>query len=213
MGGEEGNGEIEGLVLGALVEKVEGVILVALGDVNLLPIGHEIPMPAMIGAAEVEFFRGDSSIVPLADVTDVVAMGAQEGGVAFLEGRFPHLEATALVARHPLASEEAGTADSTDGGGHAVLGKSHPRRGEFVEVGGLDHRIARDPQGVMPPVIGIKEDDVERLFGQSQLGKKEEESDGEEAYHGKEVGMISLASNKKGVQEVNSDEILAAAHR
>ena len=69
------------------------------------------------------------------------------------------------MTRHPLAGEQRSTADSANRGRHAVLSEPHTLGGQRVECRRLDDRITRDPQCVMPPIIGIQHEDIHRPGG------------------------------------------------
>ena len=160
VGGEEGEGEAERLIFWSLAEKIEGVVFVALGDVDLTALAVVIPMFARVGFGVVELLCGEFSVVPLADLADVVAVGAKEGGVSFFERGLPGSEAAATVSGHPLTGEKRGATDAADGGGDTVFSEADSGFGEFIEVWGLNDGIARDSKGVVSPIISKEDDDV-----------------------------------------------------
>ena len=61
--------EHEGLVLGAGGEEFEGILLVFAGDVDFRAVFAFHPVPATVGATEIELLGGEGAAVPLADVT------------------------------------------------------------------------------------------------------------------------------------------------
>lgn len=114
VGGEESEGETEGLVLGALAQEIEGVVFVPFGDVNLSTLAIIIPVLAGVRLSVVEFFGWKFPVMPFPDLADVVAIGPEQGGVGFGEGSLPGFEISAAVAGHPLAGKEGSSTDAAD---------------------------------------------------------------------------------------------------
>lgn len=160
VGREEGEGEAERLIFWSLAEEIECVVFVALGDVDLTALAVIIPMFARVGFGVVELLCREFAVVPLADLADVVAIGAKERGVSFFERGLPGSEASATVSGHPLTGEKSSATDAADRSGDAVLSEADSGFGEFIEVWCLNDGIARDSKGVVSPVIRKEDDDV-----------------------------------------------------
>ena len=174
MSGKEGEGQAEGFVRGAGLQKLEGVIFIALSDVDRLAVFALIPMLAGVGAAEVVTLCWELAVMPLADMTDVVAVLTQLTRVGLLPRGGEHIETLAAVTRHPLTGVEAGSADATDGGGDTVLGEAHPLLCQGIQARGFDDGITRSSEGVVTPVIGVEHEHVEWLVSGLGGGKTAE---------------------------------------
>ena len=72
------------------------------------------------------------------------------------------------MARHPLAGVEASTAYATDRGRHTVLGKPNTLFREAVQLRGLHHGMPSDTERIMPPIIGIQHQNIERLLSKAR---------------------------------------------
>ena len=123
-----------------------------------------VPMAARIGAGKIIFRCGNSTVVPLTNVSDVVAVGAKEGWVAFGEGSVPSFEAATTVTSHPLPGEERSSADPANGSGHTILGEANPGGGQLVEMRGFDDWVSGDAEGVVTPIVGKEDDNIHRFF-------------------------------------------------
>ena len=163
MSGKEGEGQAEGFVLGAGLEELKGVIFIALGNVDWLTVFALKPMLAGLGSAEVVTVCRELAVMPLADMTDVVAVLTQLTRVGLLPRGGEHIKTLAAVTRHPLTGVEAGSTNTTDGGGDTVLGEAHPLLCQGIQAWGFDDGITRSSEGVVTPVIGVEHEDVERL--------------------------------------------------
>ena len=75
-----------------------------------------------------------------------------------------------------MAGEKRGATDAANGSGDAVFGEANAGGGKFVEVGSLDDGVARDAEGIVPPVISVKYEYVHLFFGR---GRRDQERKGE----------------------------------
>ena len=143
----------------------ERIIFIFLSDVNFGAISLLDPVSARIGAAKVEILSRKFTVVPLADVTHVVAIGAEQAGVGFGPGGFEGCESGVAMAGHPLPGEERCATHTADCGGDASVGEAHPFLRKLVEMRCFDNRIPRAAQRIKPPVIGEEDDNVHRFVG------------------------------------------------
>ena len=74
MCGEKGERETKRLVLRTCAKKFERIVVIFLRHMNAFPIGIFHPMGARIRAPKVKIFLRKWTIVPLADVTDVISV-------------------------------------------------------------------------------------------------------------------------------------------
>ena len=98
MSGKEGEGQAEGFVRGAGLQKLKGVIFIALGNVDWLTVFTLKPMLALVAAAKVELLLRELAIVSFADMTDVVADLTKPTRVGLLPWGGEHIETLAAVA-------------------------------------------------------------------------------------------------------------------
>ena len=147
----------------ARAQKLQCVVFVLLGDVNLGAVGLLDPMSAGVGAAKVEVLGRELAIVPLADVPDVIAVRPQQAGIRLCPRCIEGLHRWIAVSGHPLPGEQARPTHPADRGGDAVLGEAKPLARQSVEVGRFHHRIARTAERVEAPVVGVEQDHVQRL--------------------------------------------------
>jgi hypothetical protein len=139
------------LQVGQVVGVVDGVV----------PAGQVRPVESVRGGVAVR------APVPLADQAQLVAalpQGAREGErvlaqvlqiphVAFVVGQQP-------VAEGRLPREEAGPCRGADGGGRVGAVEARAGRGQPVEVGGGDMRVAVAAQGVDAMLVGHQEQQI-----------------------------------------------------
>ena len=100
-------------------------------------------MRALIGASEVERGGGKFSVMPFTDVTDPVAVCPQQPRIRFSPRCFESRKTFVAVARHPLAGEQRGAADATDGRGDGGSGESQSLARQPIQFRGLNNRIPR----------------------------------------------------------------------
>ena len=161
VGGEERDGQTKRLIGRAVAQEFERVVFVALRHVDFGAVGLVEPMVAIVGSTEIEAFGREFSIVPFPHVTDVVAVIAQQAGEGFFPWGFKCIKASVAVAGHPLAGEQTGATHSANGGGHIVVGETHPVLGQLVQMGGKHHWISRRAEGVVPPIVGVENKNIE----------------------------------------------------
>lgn len=123
--------------------------------------------------------------MPFTNMSHVVTVRTKEAGVGLGERGLKRFEIAAAVAGHPLSGEEGSAADSANGGGHAVLGEADSGGGEFVDVGCFDDRVSSHSQGIVPPIVGKKNDNVHGLLWccEETMSGEGEKADGEERFH------------------------------
>src|SRR5690606_1619274 len=66
---------------------------------------------------------------------------------------------------HPLTGQQCRPADPANGRRRAVVGETDPLAGEMIQTRCLNDRIASTAKRIVPPVIRIKEKDIQRSFG------------------------------------------------
>lgn len=98
--------------------------------------------------------------MPLADMSNPVAVIAKQAGVSFFLRGFERLEDFISMTRHPLAGEKRGAADSADRGGDTVLCKTHTLRSERIEVRRLDDGVPGAVERIEAPVIRVENHDI-----------------------------------------------------
>ena len=166
--GEKRDGQAERLVDGTRAQEVDRVALVLLRHMDACAVGLRDPwllnpMRAVGkgGRRRVVFRRGKLAVVPLADVADPVAVGAQLRGESLTPRRCKHVERAIAVTRHPLASEHGRSTHAADRSGDGVVREAHAVARELVEARRLHHRIACAAERIVAPVVGVEKDDTE----------------------------------------------------
>ena len=171
--GEKRDGQAERLVGGTRAQKANRVALVLLRDMDARAVGLRDPVRAVGegGRGRVVLRGGKLAVVPLADVADPVAVGAQLRRESFAPRRFEHIKRAVAVTRHPLAGEHGRATDAADRSGDGVVREAHAVARELVESRRLHHGIARAAKRVVAPVVGVEEDDVEG-FGRAGIARR-----------------------------------------
>ena len=167
VGGEKCQGQAEWFIGRSAAKKLQGVVLILLRDVDFHPVRPGHPVGSAVGATEVVILFRKRAVVPLADVSDVISMAPQQSWIGFGPGCLERIHGDIAVARHPLAGHQRGAADAADRSGHAGVGESSAFLGELIEPGCLHNRVARAAQGVEAPVIGLKDQNVQRSVRRS----------------------------------------------